>query len=103
MEFAVKKSDAFPLLNHVRSLEIGVHRIGALKIQTMRKIGQLCILAKMKNHWTAKVYLIHLKLKIKITNFIEYIRIRQTRLNTGNDNDFRFSSLEYFGTILEPK
>ena len=43
------------------------------------------------------------EIKNKNNEFYRYIRIRQTGLNTGNDNDFRFSSLEYFGTILEPK
>lgn len=41
------------------------------------------------------------EIKNKNNEFYRFIQIRQTGKNTGNDNDFRFSSLEYFGTILE--
>lgn len=33
--------------------------------------------------------------------YFQYLRIRQTDINTGGDHILRFSSLEYFGSIIE--
>lgn len=42
------------------------------------------------------------KNNLDVNEYYRYLRIRQTDVNTRNDHLLGFSSLEYFGSILEP-
>ena len=39
--------------------------------------------------------------QLESDDFYRYLRIRQTGVNTHNENEFRFSAIDFFGSILE--
>lgn len=47
------------------------------------------------------VYTFKVESSQEANNFYRFLRIRQTGLNTGNDNHLVIAALEYFGSIIE--